>query len=161
MLSIEDRAEVIRLYVEELIPMARLAKQYCISRQAIHKLIRKAGVNILAASKITTVCKQCNRPVTKVRCQFRNTNSIFCSRQCYYEWLRSGNQYIEDRPGSRQSRKIVAAVFDLQSGNIVHHIDGNQANNSLDNLLVFKNQGDHVRHHRGITVPILWSSSVK
>jgi hypothetical protein len=156
MLSSEDRAEVIRLYTEELIPMVEIAKRYCVSRQAIYKLIRRAGIDILAASKINTVCRHCGCPVTKARCQFRNTNSVFCSRQCYYSWLRSGNAYIEDRTGSRQSRKIVAAVFNLQPGNIVHHIDGNQANNNLDNLIVFKNQGDHVRHHRGITVPILW-----
>jgi len=35
----------------------------------------------------------------------------------------------------------------LKKGEVVHHIDGNRRNNSLDNLMVFPNQAEHARFH--------------
>lgn len=39
----------------------------------------------------------------------------------------------------------------LTEEEVVHHIDGNRSNNSLDNLLVFASNSDHIAfHHNGI-----------
>lgn len=35
----------------------------------------------------------------------------------------------------------------LLSSEVVHHIDGNKRNNDINNLLVFRTFGDHVRYH--------------
>jgi hypothetical protein len=64
------------------------------------------------------------------------------------------------RNSSRQARAIVSDHFALRPGNIVHHEDRNQYNNELNNLKVFTNSGDHVRHHRGFIVPILWEGTL-
>lgn len=37
----------------------------------------------------------------------------------------------------------------LRRGEVVHHIDGNRRNNSLDNLMVFQSQSDHAKWHNG------------
>ena len=36
----------------------------------------------------------------------------------------------------------------LPKGSIVHHVDGNGLNNELSNLMVFKNNAEHIRFHR-------------
>jgi len=56
------------------------------------------------------------------------------------------------RLGNRRARAIMGEVFPLQEGHVVHHIDGNVLNNNIDNLVVFRNQGDHCRHHRDFEV---------
>ncbi len=43
---------------------------------------------------------------------------------------------------------VVSKAFDLLPGQVVHHEDRNCNNNSLGNLKVFANQGDHIRYHR-------------
>ena len=37
----------------------------------------------------------------------------------------------------------------LKSGEVVHHIDENKSNNSLNNLMVFKTKNDHTGYHHG------------
>jgi hypothetical protein len=60
------------------------------------------------------------------------------------------------RNQGRIGSAVVSKYFDLQPGHVVHHEDRNDFNNHPSNLRVFANNGDHVRHHRGFIVPILW-----
>lgn len=39
---------------------------------------------------------------------------------------------------------------DLQDGEVVHHIDFDKLNNSLDNLLLCSGAGEHMRVHRSL-----------
>ena len=36
----------------------------------------------------------------------------------------------------------------LQAGEVVHHIDGDRGNNSIDNLALFPSSSAHLKHHR-------------
>ncbi len=36
----------------------------------------------------------------------------------------------------------------LGKGEVVHHIDGNKRNNSLENIYVFSSQSEHAKHHK-------------
>ena len=35
----------------------------------------------------------------------------------------------------------------IELGEVVHHIDGDRSNNHPDNLIVFPNNGSHLKHH--------------
>ena len=151
MLNETERKELVRKFAEELVSMAALATEYGISRQAVHKIIRKTGVDIVAAARPTVTCAVCNKSFTAARNRVRAVNTLTCSRECYNVFLRRNN-YKESRNGSRLARKIVGQYHDLRPGEVVHHIDSNQSNNKLDNLMVFASAADHVRYHRGFDV---------
>ena len=65
--------------------------------------------------------------------------------------LQSSN-YVEDAHSSHKARFKMAVgilgTIKLPAGSIVHHIDGNQANNNASNLILFNSQANHVRFHR-------------
>lgn len=58
-----------------------------------------------------------------------------------------------DRPNGcvLEHRKIASDKLGrpLEDGEVVHHIDEDRANNSEENLMVFKTSGDHARFHQG------------
>lgn len=159
-LTPKDQVNIIRAYTEQLTSMIELAKQYGITRQGIRKVLKRSGVNT-SKHKITVSCSTCGKEIIRNKCQIRKSLNHFCNHDCYYAFLEAGNgnPYIQNRQGQRIARKKVAELFDLQSGNIVHHDDRNTLNNMLHNLKVFRNQGDHIRYHRGFTVEILWDGS--
>ena len=164
-LTDKEKVDIIRAYETDLIPMQVLAKQHGVTRQGIFKMLVQAGVNTHkgpeGASQITFSCTVCGKEGMMTRGRFRKSKHVFCGEPCYFAWLKhgNGNPLVMHRNSSRQARAIISDHFALRPSNIVHHEDRNQYNNELSNLKVFANQGDHVRHHRGFIVPILWDSS--
>ena len=63
--------------------------------------------------------------------------------------VRAPSHHRSDRRGYVRRSILVAEVGHgpILSGNVVHHEDRNESNDSPDNLLVFQTQGDHRRHH--------------
>jgi hypothetical protein len=155
MLNEIERKELVKKFVDELIPMAVLATEYSISRQAVHKIIRKSGVDIVAAARVAVICAVCNKTFVAARNRVRATNTLTCSRDCYHTFLKRNN-YKENKGGSRLARKLVSLYHTLRPGEVVHHIDGDQSNNKLENLMVFASAADHVRYHRGFDIKPVW-----
>jgi hypothetical protein len=161
-MSDKERVDIVNAYTIGLVPMIALAKQYGLTRQGIHKLLKHAGVDTSKqAANIPVSCTCCGIEFTKLRCQVRKQKHVFCSEVCYFAWLHHGNgdPLVMHRTSARHARTIVGEYFALKPGYIVHHEDRNQFNNNLWNLRVFANQGDHVRYHRDCFVPILWDGS--
>lgn len=130
--------------------MITLANKYNMTRQGIHKMLRLNGIDT-SKHHILVTCSACGEEVLKPKSLIRNRVNTFCGMKCYTAYLQAGNgsgPYIKNRHGQRLARAKVSKYFDLQPGNIVHHKDRNTLNNMLDNLAVFKNQGDHIRFHR-------------
>ena len=159
-LTNKEQVNIIRAY-NELTPMITLAKQYGVTRQAIWKLLRKHGHDT-SKHRISVSCTACGKEVLRTKGRIRKQLHHFCSEKCYYDYLKAGNgyPYIQSRHGQRIGRSIVSKYFNLGTNHIVHHEDRNTLNNQLRNLKVFRNQGDHVRHHRGFDVEPAWDGSL-
>lgn len=162
-LTDKEMVDIVDAYINRLVPMITLAKQYAITRQSVYKVLQKAGIDTGKAATILSVsCTCCGKVFPKRRCQVRRSKHVFCCNECYYAWLQhgNGNPLIMHRDAQRTARKVVAFYHTLLPGEITHHEDRNQFNNDPFNLKVFASQGDHVRYHRGFVVPIIWEGSV-
>ena len=166
-LTDEQKQEIIKAYSVDLVPMIKLAKDYGVSRVAIHKMLVKMGVNTKkgegGATRVFVTCQFCKKKAERRRSEKRGRNLFFCGHACYYAWMKKGGrgegEFIPWREGSRKARKMVKQYFNLQPHHVVHHKDRNQRNNELKNLVVFETQGDHMKHHRGVDVPYIWEGS--
>ena len=160
-LTVKQKVDIIESYLN-LVSMAELASRFHVTRQAIYKIIRAAGVDTTKTGGIEVSCSTCQKVIKRPRCQVRKAKRLFCSSDCYHAFLQAGNgmgPYQESRQGVRIARKIIAQYFDIQPSHVPHHKDRNQFNNDPRNLMVFRCQGDHVRHHRGFEVDPLWDGT--
>lgn len=65
------------------------------------------------------------------------------------------NHHLAGKSGCVYEHMLVAETMlgrELKDSEVVHHIDGNRANNSPDNLMVFKTKADHTAYHGGCKV---------
>lgn len=156
-LSQKQKVDIINRYQNEFIPMIYLASEYGVTRQAIYKILKRAGVDT-SKRLIPVSCTTCGSECYRNKANIRTRNHIFCTRQCYDIWLQAGNGFppLISRKGQKLARSIVSQYFSLQKGHVVHHEDRNDLNNDLKNLRVFANQGDHVRYHRDCDVQPIW-----
>lgn len=160
-LSKRDKIDIIKAYEINLEPMMSIALKFHVTRNAIWKMLKKAGIDT-SKRKIQVSCKVCGTVLNRQKSKIRNNKNHFCNMACYQAFLDAGASHLtpaEQRRGSRMARKIVQRYFNLQPENIVHHKDHFSLNNQLWNLCVFKTQGDHIRHHRGFEVETIWDGS--
>ena len=141
--------DALKMWHKDLYSMQMIADVFEVSTTAVRRYLRKHGVDTSkAASKQTVVCNYCNKEFTKNRCNARKTRKHYCSHKCYHADLKNPN-YIRNNMSSRKARAAIRDVgFHLSPTDIVHHIDGNGANNDINNLMVFRSQADHLRWHR-------------
>lgn len=149
---------IVTEYRDNHIPMLELATRYGKTRMGIYKLLKAAGVETSKAivSQVATACGHCGQPIVKPRCQYRRSNTHFCCKGHFYLWLnRPVAPFIKYRHGLQLARKVIREHFFVAPGMVVHHIDRDEGNNSISNLMVFRCAADHVKFHRGIAaVPV-------
>ncbi len=154
----EAKPEIIGAYVDDLTPMKEIASWVGVSKNAIYQFLKRAGVNTSKSVRVKMVCDTCKEEYELRRGEARRQRTQrhhFCGSGCYYIYLESRDT-IMNRYGSRTARRKVAEIFDLQPEHRVHHLDKDQTNNLLSNLVVFKDQGDHVRYHRDFEIELVW-----
>jgi len=159
-LTSRQKVDIIEGYRDQLTPMIELAATYGVTRQAIYKIIRKAGIDT-SKGQLTVTCSSCGKTFPRTKARVRRQLHHFCSKTCYFAFLEAGNgfPYIQNRHGQRIARSVVSEHFALQEGHIVHHENRNTLDNRLENLKVFAGNGDHVRHHRGFDVTPIWEGN--
>jgi len=159
-LTQQNKVDIIEAYNVQLVPIIKLAEKYNVTRQAIYKLLKQSGIDT-TKKLIQVSCTTCGNILLRPKCRIRKQKNHFCDDTCYFAFLDAGNgsPYIQSRHGQRIARRVVAELFDLQDGHIVHHEDRNCFNNLPYNLKVFACQGDHVRYHRGFEVQPIWDGS--
>lgn len=144
-----DREQMVDEYSSGRATAAELAERFGVSRQYVHRVVRAAGVAPRGRRKrVKRKCAHCGKTIEVHYFRSKRTRRMFCSKEHYWAELgKSG--YVASRQGQREARAAVRAVFDLLDGDVVHHIDGDQGNNELSNLMVFRDHADHMRWHRG------------
>lgn len=137
-------------------PLASIAAAAGISRLGIWKHLVKAGVTCnRRMPPVLKLCEVCGARVMRPR--WRQTLKVFCSFPCYMLHVRQhGESYRPYRHGQRLARFIVGEVFPLRPGYVVHHHDGDNRNNAIENLAVFASQAEHMSFHRGGEGHPLW-----
>lgn len=145
-----EKHEIVGLYVDELVPMIELAEKYGKTRQGIWKILKVRGVNT-TKRKLEVQCKWCEKVFDRTKGRIRSQKYHFCCTDCYYSYIGEiGINYKPNRHGQRIGRMKVSEYFELLPGMVVHHEDGDDMNNQIENLKVFANNGDHVRYHRWV-----------
>lgn len=153
-LNESQKVDIIRAFTESLVPAAKLAEQYGITRQSIWKMLKKQGVNTakgIGNTRFEVSCDYCQKVIVRNRARVRNQTRNFCNHACYYSFIDHNHgtgPYKANRHGQRIAREKISQVFELTKGNVIHHIDRNNYNNRWDNLMVFATNGDHIRYHR-------------
>jgi hypothetical protein len=119
------------------------------SRAGVVKCLNRHGVDTSKSHRVEFKCLQCGTSVYLRKTNARmNVEKRFCTRKCYHEYLGDNSSYNEWRHGTRIARAKIADIMDLRPEHRVHHIDGNQRNNSLENLMVLASATDHGKLHR-------------
>jgi len=156
-LSAKQKVDIIDAYSNQLTPAAALAAKYGLTRQGIYKILRRAEVDT-SKRRMLVSCSTCGAEILRTKARIRRQLNHFCSVECYHTFLEAGNgfPYIDSRAGQKRARSIVVLHFKLQAGHVVHHENRNCLDNRLENLRVFANQGDHLRHHRGFDAIPVW-----
>ncbi len=145
-MKLNDKA--IELWNDNIYSMQMIGDRFGVTRQAVKKYLNKRGIKTdkgQAHNKIG--CSECGKDIIVMRHMLRKYRNHYCSSTCYYRDLHNPD-YQYSRTGMRHARAAVSRVFPLQEGHVVHHKDSNQTNNDLNNLMVFRGNGDHVRWHR-------------
>lgn len=144
-LTQRQRSEIVQLYRKAMV--SEIAAMFCVSRVTVFKVVRAAGVDTSRAP-VSVECSRCGTKFTRRRWSVARSRSLFCSAACYRLALKD-TAYRPNRNGQRVARTVVRAYFPgLSTLQVVHHVDGDCKNNRAENLMVFRNQADHLRWHR-------------
>ena len=142
-----DAKEAIRLWQEEYYSANMIAKAIGFSRAGVVKCLNRNGIDTSKGNRIRVQCSQCGAPIDRTKARARAVDAPYCSRACYHAAIHNDG-YRPWRQGQRRARELVEGEIPLMPGNVVHHEDGDNHNNSLDNLMVFASHSEHMRYHR-------------
>ena len=142
----ENRERAIALWKEDW-SLQMIAKEFSVSRMGVKKMLNRNGVDTGKGRVFTSYCLFCGREFRLSRKQKRDGERTHCSRKCYFAMVsnRCGRYSLK---GLIRGRTVIGAYCPMMPGYVVHHIDGDQENNFVWNLMVFKSPEDHIRYHR-------------
>ena len=158
-MKMTDKSQIIKAYSKNLEPMSSIAKKFGVTRQAVYKLLTKAGVNT-SKRQLKVLCSTCGNTILRHKHRIRKTKHHFCDLICLQAFQEAGASHLTPdylKHGTPRARAIVSEYFDLKPGHVVHHEDNFPLNNQIWNLRVFGSQADHIKYHRGIQVTPLWN----
>jgi len=152
--------EIIRAFTERMETVINLSATWGLSRQAVYKILKQAGVNT-TKGKVKVSCSACGAEVLRPKSKLRDRKHIFCNHACHNAYRSAAREISKSRAmWHRVARRKIQVKFPgLKRSHVVHFIDGKVYNCMETNLMVFKNLGDHARWHRfGVEsgVEVLW-----
>jgi hypothetical protein len=149
----KDWESAVQRYKAREVSLQEIATEFGISRGAVWKKFKRMGIETSKAIVcwVDVSCGYCEKALKRTRKRARKVNRHFCDQFCYGLWIKhhSGSKYSPSRVGQRIGRGKVEGLYGpLPEGSVVHHRDGDCLNNDISNLMLFKDNGDHVRWHR-------------
>lgn len=164
--------EMARQYFEEFKTLRELATIYSVSAVGVQKCLKRNGFDT-SKRRFSAPCIRCGNDAMRTRKQLKRTSEkmgVFCSQECYHahlkeiaigtgpkrnKWARSVRTYM------RRARAIAAQHYGpLPMGSVVHHVNGNDSDNRVENLMLLKDQDSHLKIHRKFGEPvILWDGA--
>lgn len=167
-----NKEEIIKMFTVDLLPLQAIADKFGSSRMGAKFLLNRYGIDT-TKRKYDCPCKHCGLIFQRNKKRIKSTKAIgsFCSNECYIKWL--GNNAIYNEPEIKQknkrgndltrrgagikSRKIVEKYYGpLPKKCIVHHIDGNDWNLDVKNLMLLDSQKSHmIIHGRCLGTPVI------
>lgn len=146
-------------YSKYHLPLNSIAKSYSITKMAVWKILRKNGVNTSKVSTmVSTKCHWCQKPIQVKKCIYNMYLHHFCCNHHYFQWLnRNVSPFIRHRHSIKIAKKVVSKYFQLSSDHVIHFLDGDQANNSPQNLSVFNSRKEYIKFRRGFGIEPLWN----
>lgn len=127
---------------------AEIGLMFGYSRQTIYNYAKKYGLS--TKEKFDIPCAYCNKLVNITRARYRaNKKRGFCNQECYHKYNRQFTENKDSKQGRRIARKVIEEHlgYELPDGNVVHHLDDDETNNNIDNLIVFISHSEHMRFH--------------
>lgn len=143
-----ETQHLVVLYTEQHFTLRQIGVLVGMSAAGVGKRLKAAGIVAHDGEWVKASCGFCGSQLERRRSQHRDRYEIYCNTECYYA-SRENPGYRSWRHGSRLARAIVAQYFKLEPEHIVHHVDGDERNNNLDNLAVYASQSDHIKWHHG------------
>ena len=131
--------EIAEMYLKDLKPLRETGNEFGVSQTAIRKALNRHGYTTSKeALNLNVICDYWKKDFTKTRANVRKAVNNFCSKICYTTYLKILNEEnIIDAYGMRQSRLKMSWIYgELPEGSIVHHIDGNDTNTLITNLML-------------------------
>ena len=147
--------DLVVLYTVKHLTMEEIGRLVGMTRQGVRKRLHRAGITRQDGERVICLCAYCGVEVNKSRSQVRGRSLSYCSNEHYYA-SRENPGYQQWRQGGRLARAIVAQHYPLNREEVVHHVDGNQRHNNLDNLEVYASQADHMAKHHGRAIEPVW-----
>ena len=160
----EIRDDIIKGFTERMEPVIGLAAMWGLSRQAVYKILKHAGVDT-AKGQVKVSCSACGGEIERPKSKLRDRKHVFCNHQCVSAYRSAAREVSTKRANWHRvaRRKIQVKFPGLKRSHVVHFIDGKVYNCMETNLMVFKNLGDHARWHRfgeESGVEVLWRGDV-
>ncbi len=147
-----DKLQLETWYLKDHLTLAEIGKLLGITRQAVLSRINRLGIDKSTAERFDIKCDFCGKLYSITRKRFKLSVKHFCSNKCYQNGYMHNPDYRQWRTGQRVGRALMDEFLKehgilMNYDMVVHHIDGDQSNNELSNLMVFNNASEHLAHH--------------
>ena len=148
--------QIVNSYRSDLMPIKQISQVFSLSRTTIYRILDDA--NVALSSKVLRVCRWCDEDIVRYRSLVRGHNHHFCSgKDCFAKYSALRKEHSLASPFNVLARAKIKQHFEgMQDLHIIHRIDDQIMNSDLSNILVFSNERDHIKHHRGEPVTPLW-----
>lgn len=166
--SLLTEEEICSLYLADE-RIQEIAEAAGVTRQAVRDTLIRCGVYDARKGTVVLVCRFCEERYSTWRSRVKRAGEGFgyCSSQCFHAARSLNGEYsanggvmtrlmksvgkVTNRTQGRRARKILAeSGIELKPGEVVHHIDGDRQNNSIDNLRIFPSHAEHMMFHHSL-----------